>query len=253
VATALAVLKVNGQHMPLEEMALACQWAEHNYPGMPCGIMDQFISSMGKKGNALLLDCRTKTAQSVPMNDPAITVLIINTNVRHKLAESAYATRKSECEVAAKQLAVSSLRDATLKQLEAAQRQMPEIAYRRARHVITENERTLLAADDLRSGNWRQMGQRMYESHLSLKNDYEVSCPELDAVVELAKNMTNDGIFGCRMTGAGFGGCAVSLVRTDAVQTVTRKMDEAYERKTGQQASIFSTRPAGGAMIVRRG
>jgi galactokinase len=232
------------------EKALLCQKAEHDFAGVPCGIMDQFTSVLAKKDHALLLDCRSRTAQSIPMIDPAITVLIVNTNVRHKLAESAYAKRKAECGMAAKHLGVASLRDATLQQLEGARVKMDEIVFRRARHVITENERTLRAADDLRAGNWRRIGQRMYESHQSLKNDYEVSCPELDAVVEIAKSMAGDGMIGCRMTGAGFGGCTVSLVRTDAVQKITRKMDEAYERKTGLQAAIFSTRPAGGAMIV---
>ena len=253
VAAATLLEAISGQTLDPVEKALLCQKAEHDFAGVPCGIMDQFTAVLAKKDHALLLDCRTKTAESVPMNDPAITVLIINTNVRHKLAESAYARRKSECELAAKHLDVASLRDATLERLEAARRQMPDHAFRRARHVITENKRALQAAEDLRAANWKQMGQRMYESHLSLKNDYEVSCPELDAVVDLAQSMTNDGVLGCRMTGAGFGGCAVSLVRTDAVQSVTRKMDEAYERKTGQQASIFSTRPAGGARIVKRG
>lgn len=248
VAVATVLEAMTGQTLDPVLKALLCQKAEHVYAGVPCGIMDQFTSVLAKKDEALLLDCRSRTAQAVPMKDPSVTVLIINTNVRHKLADGAYAKRKAECGLAAKKLNVTSLRDATMKQLESARGRMDETAFRRARHVISENDRTLRAADDLRAGNWRRMGQRMYESHESLKKDYEVSCPELDAVVEIAETL--DGMVGCRMTGAGFGGCAVSLVRTDAVATITKRMDEEYERKTGLQASIFSTRPAGGAALL---
>jgi galactokinase len=200
----------------------------------------------------LLLDCRSRTTTPVAMTNPEVTVLIINTNIRHKLAEGEYAKRRSHCEAAARTLKVAALRDATPEALDAAQKQLEPVVFRRARHVVTENERTLRMARAVQASDWPAVGQLMYASHASLRDDYEVSCPELDTVVEIAQAMGAAGdLIGCRMTGGGFGGCAVSLVKTDAVQRITRKLDEAYEKKTGRQTSIFSSRPAAGARILK--
>ena len=252
VATATLLETMTGQTLDPIEKAVLCQRAEHDFAGVPCGIMDQFTSILGQENHALLLDCRSRTTTPVAMTDPSVTVLIINTNIRHKLAESEYAKRRAQCEAAARALKVPALRDATHETLEAAQGQLDPVVFRRARHVISENERTLQTARAIQASDWAAAGRLMYASHASLRDDYEVSCPELDTVVEIAQAMGDEGgVIGCRMTGGGFGGCAVSLVKTDAVQRITRSLDAAYEKKTGTQASIFSSRPAAGARILK--
>jgi galactokinase len=251
VATATLLETITGQTLDPIEKALLCQRAEHEFTGVPCGIMDQFTSVLAQENHALMLDCRSRTATPVPMTDPSVTVLIINSNVRHKLVDGVYASRRDQCETAARHLKVKALRDATMKDLDAAYKSMNPVVYRRARHVITENSRTVQAAQAIQSGNWSRVGALMYASHASLRDDYEVSCPELDAIVELAQSISEkEGIIGSRMTGAGFGGCAVSLVRTQAIKQVARKIEEGYESKTGNIPAIFATRPAGGARVV---
>jgi galactokinase len=251
VAAATLLETIHGQPLDPIEKALLCQKAEHEFAGVPCGIMDQFTSILARPNHALLLDCRSRETTWVPMNDPTVTVLIINTNVRHQLADGEYAKRRAECEAAARALGITSLRDATLKLLNAARARMEPISFRRARHVVTENERTVETAKAIRASDWPTVGKLMYASHKSLREDYEVSCGELDAVVEIASGLgPSKGAIGCRMTGAGFGGCAVCLVKSDAVQQVTRQMNDAYESQTGNQATIFSSRPAGGAEVL---
>ena len=252
VATATLLEAMTGPVLEPLEKALLCQQAEHDFAGVPCGIMDQFTSILAQEDHALLLDCRSRTATSVAMTDPAVTVLIINTNIRHKLAESEYAKRRSQCEAAARVLKVAALRDATPEALNNARRQMEPAVFRRARHVISENARTVQAAQAIQASDWARVGELMYASHASLHEDYEVSCPELDTVVEIAQSIGEvGGVIGCRMTGGGFGGCAVSLVKTDAVQRTTRALDGAYEKKTGHQVNIFSSRPAAGAGVLK--
>jgi galactokinase len=236
---------------PLEK-ALLCQRAETEFAGVPCGIMDQFTSILGRENHALLLDCRSRTMTDVPMTNPAVTVLIVNTNVRHRLAESEYPKRREECHTAASILQVPALRDATLPVLEAARARLAPVVYRRARHVITENARVHEMAQAIQASDWPAVGTLMYASHASLRDDYEVSCRDLDAVVEIAQGIGPDGgMIGCRMTGGGFGGCAVCLVKTEFVRPITRAMDAAFEKKTGRQAGIFSSRPAAGACVLR--
>jgi galactokinase len=252
VAAATFLESMAGKAIDKVEKALLCQKAEHDFAGVPCGIMDQFTSTLAEPDHALLLDCRSRTTTSVAMSDPGVTVLIINTNVRHKLADGAYAQRRAQCEAAAKAMKVPALRDATMKLLMAAKPKMEPVVFRRARHVITENERTLEAARALQAGDWESAGKLMYASHASLRDDYEVSCAELDIVVEIAQSLAVDGgVIGCRMTGAGFGGCAVSLVKTERAAWITKALGAAYEKKTGNQATIFSSRPAGGASVLR--
>jgi|CZKM01.1.fsa_nt_gi galactokinase len=252
VATATLIEAITGQVLDPIDKALLCQRAEHDFAGVPCGIMDQFTAILAQENHALLLDCRSRTTTPVPMTNPEVTVLIINTNIRHKLADSEYAKRRSQCEAAARALKVAALRDATPEALGATQKQMEPVVFRRARHVITENERTLQMARAIQASDWPAVGQLMYASHASLRDDYEVSCPELDTVVEIAQAMGDGGgVIGCRMTGGGFGGCAVSLVKTDAVQRITRALDAAYEKKTGKQTTIFSSRPAAGARVLK--
>ncbi len=252
VATATLLEARTGHELGPIDKALLCQRAEHEFAGVPCGIMDQFTSALARTDQLLLLDCRSHEVELVPMTDPAVAVLIVNTNVRHELAGGEYARRRAQCESAAKALGVSSLRDGTMAALTAARDHLDSVVFRRARHVIAEIERTRLAARAIAEADWLQVGQLMYASHESLRTDYEVSCPELDCVVELAESIgTAGGVLGCRMTGGGFGGCAVALVRTKAVESVTRKIAEGYRARTGIEASIFVSRPANGACVVR--
>jgi len=252
VCTATLLEAVTGKTLDPVEKALLCQQAEHDFAGVPCGIMDQFISVLGREGHLLLLDCRTRQTQLVPMTDPSVTLLVVNTNVKHELGSGEYGQRRAECELAAKILDVPSLRDATPDLLEKAKRKMSEVVYRRARHVIGEIERTLHAAEGIRQSNWPGVGNLMYASHTSLRDDYAVSCLELDAVVEIAEDIGyRGGVYGCRMTGGGFGGCCVALVKTTAVDSITKIIAAEYEAKTGIKATIFSSRPAAGATVIR--
>jgi len=252
VATATLLEVITGKKLDLVEKALLCQKAEHEYAGMPCGIMDQFISIMGRQNQVLLLDCRSRKPELVPMRDPSVTVLIINTNVRHQLTGSEYPARRKQCETAAKILGVASLRDGTDDLLKRAKSRMDKDVYHRARHVIGEIERTKQAAEAIRASDWPAVGKLMYASHRSLRNDYEVSCKALDTVVEIAKSIgPKGGVFGCRMTGAGFGGCAVALVKTDDIDAISKKIGADYKEKTGIEATIFVSRPAAGATVIK--
>jgi len=252
VCTATLMEAATGKKIDPVEKALLAQKAEHDFAGVPCGIMDQFISALGREGHLLLLDCRTRKTELVPMSDPSVALLIINTNVKHELGSGEYARRRAECEQAAKILGVKSLRDATADQLERTRGRMSEVVYHRARHVIGEIERTVHAAEGIRNSNWPGVGNLMYASHASLRDDYEVSCKELDDVVEIAEDIGfKGGVFGCRMTGGGFGGCCVALVKADAVDAITKKIAADYHVKTGIEATIFASRPASGATIIK--
>ncbi len=252
VCTATLIETATGKPIDPIEKALLAQTAEHEFAGVPCGIMDQFISALGREGHLLLLDCRTRKTELVPMNDPSVELLIVNTNVKHELGSGEYARRRAECEEAVRILGIASLRDATASQLESAKGKMSEVVYRRARHVIGEIERTVKAAKEIRASNWTGTGQLMYASHASLRDDYEVSCQELNVVVEIAKEIgLKGGVYGCRMTGGGFGGCCVALVKANAVDAITKKIASDYHVKTGIEAIIFSSRPAAGATIIK--
>jgi galactokinase len=252
VCTATLIEAVTGRKIVPVEKALLCQKAEHEFAGVPCGIMDQFISVMGRQNNLLLLDCRSRETQLVPMNDPAVSLLIANTNVKHELANGEYARRRAQCEAAAKALGVASLRDATPAGLAGARGNMEDVVFRRARHVIGEIERTVQAAEGIRASNWPAVGQLMFASHRSLRDDYEVSCKELDAMVEIAEGLgIKGGVFGSRMTGGGFGGCTVSLVQTELIEAISQKLSGDYKKKTGIEATLFTTRPAAGTTVVK--
>ena len=251
VSTATLLETMTGTKLDPVEKALLCQKAEHEYAGMPCGIMDQFISVMGQKDHILLLDCRSRKTELVPMTDPTVELLITNTNVKHELTGGEYAQRRAQCEAAAKALGVPSLRDADSNMLERARAKMDPVAYRRARHVIGEIERTVHAAEGVRASNWPTVGQLMYASHASLRDDYEVSCAELDAVVDIALSLgIKGGVYGCRMTGGGFGGCTVALVQSDKVASVSQHIAAEYEKRTKIKPTLFVSRPAAGATVL---
>ncbi|CAM9278091.1 unnamed protein product [Scytosiphon promiscuus] len=233
-----------------KEKAHLCRMAEHNFLDMPCGIMDQFVTSMALPGHAMLLDCRSEEPDAVPLSDPDLVIVVTNSNVKHKLAGSQYPVRVAQCQAARDELQkshpdVQLLRDATLEQVSAMEGQVEDAVFRRARHVVTENDRTVAAAQALKKGDYSAVGRLMVESHRSLREDYEVSCSELDALVELA--MEVDGVFGSRMTGGGFGGCTVTLVKEDSVESLISHLREGYSRDLGQACTSFVTKPGFGS------
>ena len=251
VATGTLIEAATDKHISLKDKALIGQQAEHVFAGVPCGIMDQFISAMARKDSIMLLDCRSYETHWTTISDQGVAFLIINSNVKHQLASGEYGKRRSECEQAAKILNVDLLRDATIEMLESAKSKMNNIYYRRAKHVITENKRTIEAAAALEKSQLEEAGRLMFESHQSLKNDFEVSCSELDCIVNIAKKIgTDGGVYGCRMTGGGFGGCAIALVKTNFIPQITEAIEKEYKTKTGLNCTIFSTRPAEGAHII---
>ena len=200
----------------------------------------------------MLLDCRSQQIEQIPLTDPAITVLIVNTNVKHELSGGEYAERRGQCESAARRLGVASLRDATLAQLESQRGRLEPIEFRRARHVISEIERTVEAAEAIKAGDWPRVGRLMYASHDSLRDDYEVSCKELDLLVNLARELgAQGGVIGSRMTGGGFGGCTVSLVETAKVDEVARHLAQSYRAQTGHRAGRVDQPARARAHVVR--
>jgi len=248
VAASTLCEALTGQHLDPSEKALVCQKAEHNYAGVPCGIMDQFISACGKKDHLLLLDCRDNSTKYVPMTDESVSILIINSNVSHSLDDGGYEKRRQQCDDAKAVLDLKSWRDASKSHL--ANLEGDEL--KRARHIIGELKRTPECADAIAAGNWEEAGKHMYASHASLRDDFEVSCEELDVIVAIAKSIgIEGGVYGCRMTGGGFGGCAVCLLETEKVEAVSEIIRKEYTAKTQQNASLFVSRPAQGAHILQ--
>ena len=245
VATATAIETLCGGRLPTAEKALLCQRAEHDHAGVPCGIMDQFAVCFGRAGHALLIDCRTREVVRHVAVDAAVRVLVIDCGVKHDLADGEYATRRAECAEAAGLLGVASLRDATETRLAAAE--LPASLRARARHVITENSRTLGFVGALAGRDWRAAGRLMAESHRSLARDYEVSCTELDRLVEIAADVP--GVHGCRMTGGGFGGCAVALVAAGQAEAAAHAIHARYRAATGIDAAWFLTAAADGPRV----
>jgi galactokinase len=254
VATAGALVANSGLHIDARELALLCQRAENEFVGARVGIMDQFVSLFGQAHKALLLDCRSLEFRLLPLPDN-VRLIICNTMVKHELASSAYNERRAQCEAGVNYLKkfypnVTALRDVTFEQLEQHRSGLPEVVYRRCRHVITENARVLEAGEALEQGDLNSFGQLMAESHQSLRDDYEVSSEELDLMVELAQKI--DGIYGARMTGGGFGGCTVNLVRTEKTEEFRAHVAEGYERVTKIKPEIYITTAADGAEEVSR-
>jgi galactokinase len=252
VATALALTSLSGMEVPRVELAKLCQRAEHEYVGTRCGIMDQFIASLGVTGHALMLDCRSLEYQLLPI--PAgLQIVICNCMVKHQLASGQYNQRRADCEAGVTLLrkhlpAIRALRDLRIAELEAYEHALPATVYRRCRHVVTENERVLAASQALQSGDAGQFGDLMYQSHASLRDDYEVSCKELDLLVELAS--ASSGVYGARMTGGGFGGCTVNLVEANASASFQKHIVQAYAEATGIAPELYICDPAQGAQAV---
>jgi galactokinase len=247
VGMATAVEALCGVRLDPEDKALLCQRAEHEFAGVPCGIMDQFAVTFGTAGHAILLDCRTRSMRHVPLATEAVAVLVIQSGVKHSLADGEYAKRRAECQSAARLLGVASLRDIDASQWHRLAQSLPEVERRRSGHVVTEHARTLAFVAALESRDWRAAGECMYGSHASLRHDYEVSCAELDEIVELSREI--DGVFGCRMTGGGFGGCAVALVDAEQTGRILDEVRGRYRHRTGIDPTMFLTRAAPGASL----
>jgi galactokinase len=246
LASARAFAAVSDISWDAREMALAAQTAENQWVGVMCGIMDQMISAAGEAGHALLIDCRSLETRSVPL-PPGTAVVILDTSTRRGLVDSAYNDRRAHCEAAAQALGVEALRDVTLDDFERQAHLLEPLIRRRARHVVTENARTLEAAAAMERGDAARMGVLMNESHTSLRDDFEVSRRELDVIVELAQ--AHAACHGARMTGAGFGGCAVALVRAADAAEFATSVGAAYQAATGLEPKLYVCSATAGASV----
>ena len=250
VTTALALTSLGGVTIPLLEVARLCQRAENTYTGARCGIMDQFVSCFGKQEHALMLDCRSLEATYLQL-PPNVRLVICNTTVRHELATGEYNERRASCERVVETIAkfrpeVRALRDLTLEDLEHYQNQISSVDFRRCRHVITENDLVKNAKAALESADLARFGELMYLSHDSLDQDYEVTCRELNIMVNFAREF--EGVYGARMTGGGFGGCTITLVESKAVPEFQATVARGYEKLTGQ--IVVSAAAAGASEVA---
>ncbi len=245
MAALQAFSAAGGFTVPPDQAARIGQRAEHIYVGTNCGLMDQLASALGRPQHVLLIDCRDLSFRPVPV-PAAAAILIADTAVRRQLASSAYNERRAQCEAAARALGVSALRDATLEML--ARADLPAVVARRAQHVIAENDRVLATVEALQHGDLHKVGALMDASHASLRDLYEVSSAELDTMVELLRDQT--GCYGARLTGAGFGGCAVALMAAEAAAAAIPVVAEAYRARTGLTPALYVTQAAAGASVV---
>ena len=234
----------------MPEIAQIGQYSENNFNGCNCGIMDQFASAMGKKDNAIFLDTNTLEYEYAPVVLPDAKIVITNSKVKHSLVDSAYNDRRSECETALEELKsempIVTLGDLTEAEFEAHKDTIKDpVRQLRAKHAVYENQRTIRAVAALKANNIEEFGKLMNESHVSLKNDYEVSCEEIDILVDLAWEIP--GVIGSRITGGGFGGCTVSIVKNDAVDTFIEKVGNGYKEQTGNTAEFYVVEVGDGA------
>ncbi len=253
VAVASALEGIAGIHSDRKELALLCQRAENEFVGARCGIMDQFIAAHGQEDHALLLDCRSLEYRYLPLATRA-RLVICNTMVRHSVAAGEYNTRRLECEEAVRLLRkhdpdMRSLRDVPVSELDTSLPMLPSPLMQRCRHVVTENARVEQAAGALERGDLQEFGDLMQQSHVSLRDDYEVSCPELDLMVELAQK--EEGVYGARMTGGGFGGCTVNLVKADFAERFKTAVSIGYTSATGVAPEIYICSAVDGVTRVR--
>lgn len=256
IATGLAILSLSDVPIDQKQLAFAGQDAEHRFVGIRSGIMDQFAAVFARKGNVMLLDCRSLEIDYVPVPHLDISFAIIDTKVKHTLASSEYNTRRAECEAGVEILQkddpdIKSLRDATMEILEQYGNALPDNIRRRCRHVVSENKRTLAAADAFKQGNLGRAGELMFASHRSLRDDYEVSCPELDLLVDTAESI--EGVYGARMTGGGFGGCTVNLIQNTAVPRLKELTARVYAAEFGFEPDFYVFQPADGASEISAG
>ena len=252
VATGYALLDISGAEIELTDLALSCRQAENEFVGARVGIMDQFISAHGRAGHALMLDCRSLEAEALPIPNE-IRLVVCNTGVKHQLAGGEYNVRRAQCEEGVRRLKeslpeIESLRDVSADQLEQHRDLLPELIYRRCRHVVSENQRVLEAAEAFRNGEVATMGRLMAASHQSLRNDYEVSCAELDAMVDIGA--AQRGVIGSRMMGGGFGGCTIHLVRAEMADSFQSAVADEYESRMGIHPEVYVLNASQGVQAV---
>lgn len=245
-ATALALDALFGLGIERKNLAVLCQRAENEFVGVGSGIMDQYASLLCEEGSALLIDCRSLEARSVPLDlrGAGLSLLVCDTRVERGLADTGYNERRAECERAAALLGIEQLRDAREEDL----RKLSGVELARARHIVTENSRVLDAADALRANDFGELGRLMYASHASMRDDFDISTPELDAFVELAESA---GSPGARLTGAGFGGCAIALVTADETEALARRVRQVFEERGFEEPEFYEFLPSTGAEVVR--
>ncbi len=253
VGTAQALLALAGLQMDPGRIALLCQKAEHEYAGVPVGIMDQTAVASGKPGHAMLLDCRDLSKQFVPMDPNELRVVVINSMVKHELTGGEYAQRRRQCEEGVKFFqeadpSIKALREVTMPQIEAAKGKLDEMVWRRCRHVVGENARTTRAASKLEQKHYEEAGELMRQSHASLRDDYEVSIPQLDFLADEA--MKVKGVYGARMTGGGFGGCIVALAQPRSIEPLKQRIVKVYYDQFGTTPHVFATTATGGASVI---
>ena len=253
ISTGLGLLDISHEEIDRLQLAKTCQKAENEFVGARTGLMDQFVACFGKAGHAVMLDCRSLESQALPIPD-GVTVVVCNTLVKHELASSEYNARREQCEAGVRTLSrhlphVNSLRDVTVADVEKFKDELGEVVYKRCVHVTAENDRVRAAANALQQNDLKTLGTVMYESHESLRDDYEVSCRELDVMVDLARGI--EGVFGARMTGGGFGGCTVNLIESRALGEFTRAIKTGYSEATEREPEVYVCSAADGAERVQ--
>lgn len=253
-ATIFALNELFELNLRKMEMAKLAQSAEHEFAGVRCGIMDQFTSIFGKKDFAIKLDCRSLEFEYMPLPMNEYKLVLLNTNVKHSLASSEYNTRRAQCEQGVAWVSgiypeVQSLRDITIAMLDKAVAHKDAVIYRRCRYVIEENARLLAACAALKTGYLAEVGCNMFQSHYGLSRDYEVSCKELDFLVEQVKD--DPAVLGARMMGGGFGGCTINLIKEDAIGRLTSSLHKNYQQAMGLDLSVYIVQPANGTSIVK--
>ncbi|MCK4232999.1 galactokinase [candidate division WOR-3 bacterium] len=250
IVSCLALVLLSDIEMEREKIPFLCQEAEKKFIDVRCGIMDQYVITFSKKGCALFLDCRSMQYEHIPFDNSDILLVVTNTEKKRELLDSEYNIRRSQCEEGVKILkqflvGVKQLRDVTCEQFEKYKSKLPEVVKKRCEHVIYENDRVLRAKEYLTKRKFMEFGNLMNESHLSLKRLYEVSCPELDTIVETSQEI--DGVLGSRMTGGGFGGCAVTVVRKESVQELAQRVSVKYQEKFNIEPEFYVCEVEGGA------
>ena len=249
VALGLGLSTLGGQETPDRiALARAAQWSEHHYVGCACGIMDQLASACSSDGHALLIDCRNNDCQPVAL-PPDVAIVIVHSGVVRGLVDSAYNERRAQCEAAARHYGVAALRDLDPTGLEAGRAGLDEISYRRARHVVTENARTIEAADALRAGDLARLGDLMRASHASLRKDFEVTVPQVNALAD-AMNAIIGPAGGARMTGGGFGGCLVAILSASRVEVLKHAIRAHWDQNSIEHQLLIAVRPSAGATLL---
>lgn len=250
-ATATFLEGLLDTHLETREKALLCQKAEHDFAHVPCGIMDQFASAFGKANKLILIDCQTGDPELIPFENPDLTVLISNTMVHHELSDGGYALRRKHTEDGLAIIGKASWRDVSAEDVQASWSELGDPINRRSRHVVSEIARTQSAAKALERNDFEALGPLMAASHDSLRDDFEVSCKELDIMVEIAHRIgRKGGVIGARMTGGGFGGSTVTLCETNKASSIAETLASEYEKATGIKPQIFASRPSRGAHLV---